>query len=95
MFRLWGKILKNNRMIKQHTAQIDIYHLSTTEALEYCMNEICNEFDIQKPMWFPLNQRDFQNYGRVVFRSDNFIEDIDFDAFEIEFIKEEKKKHRH
>ncbi|MDK2809408.1 MAG: hypothetical protein PWR27_117 [Petroclostridium sp.] len=94
MFRLWGKIIKNNRIIKQYIAQCDRNNLSQKEMLELCIEEICRELDIQQPMWFSLHERDFAGYGRVTFRADAFIEEIEFDAFEIELIKEEKKKKR-
>jgi len=94
MFRLWGKIIKNNRIMKQYTATHVKDEASENEMLDICITEICLSFDIQKPLWFPVHKKDFSVYGRTSFKADAFIEQIDFDAFEIELIREEKKKKR-
>ncbi|WHH60989.1 hypothetical protein [Petroclostridium sp. X23] len=92
MFRLWGKIIKNNRMTNQYIAQYAKNDISQSEMLEVCLEEICREFDIQKPLWFHVHTKDFAIYGRASFNQDAFIEEIDFDTFEIELVREEKKK---
>jgi len=86
MFRLWGKIIKNNKIVNQYTAEIEETGFSEAEMLDICIDEICKKFDIQKPLWFPLNKKDYAAYGRTVFRTDSFMENIDFDFFEIERI---------
>ncbi|MGE4282677.1 MAG: hypothetical protein AB7G87_03060, partial [Clostridia bacterium] len=65
---------------------------SENQILDICLSEICREFDIQKPLWFPVHKKDFAVYGRASFKADAFMEQIDFDIFEIELIRDEKKK---
>ena len=92
MYRLWGKIISRNSIVQQYTAECNDTDLSKEECLNICIDQICNAFDIQKPLWLPLNKRDYKNYGSTQFRADCFMEEIDYDFFEIEYIKEEKKK---
>jgi len=40
--------------------------------------------------WLPKNQREYEDYRRVVLNQDNFIEAIDFDTLEIEVLDNEK-----
>ncbi|MDK2799571.1 MAG: hypothetical protein PWP27_910 [Clostridiales bacterium] len=94
MLKLWGKMIKNNRIIEQYTAEYAKNDLSKSEMVNLCVEEICREFDIQKPMWFPLNVKDFAKYGRTVFKADNFIEEIEFDSFEVELLDDEIEKKR-
>ncbi len=92
MFKLWGKIIKNNRIIQSYTSECDNNNLSKKELVNICLEEICREFDIQKPLWLPIHEKDFNRYYKAKFNADAFMEEIEFDAFEIEFVEEQKKK---
>ncbi|MCG8500943.1 MAG: hypothetical protein MJB12_11115 [Firmicutes bacterium] len=92
MFRVWGKIVKNNKMVQSYTAQYDKSDLSEREMLDLCMEEICREFDIQKPLWLSLHEKDLARYGKVTFNADAFMEEIDFDTFRIEVLVEKDLK---
>ena len=88
MFRLWGKIRKNNKTVRDITVTSEEPGLSREERLQECIQKICYEFDLQRPMWLPNNQRDYDKYQRVELIQDNFIEVIDFDFLELELIDE-------
>lgn len=90
MLRLWGKIIKNNR-IKFHEEAICNEEIEFQQQLKKCIIELCNTFDIQKPYWLPKNLEEFNRIGKTSFNGDNFIEEIDFDRFEIEIIEEKDK----
>jgi len=90
MLRLWGKIIKNNK-IKIHEEAICNEDIEFQQQLKKCIIEICNKFDIQKPYWLPKNLEEFNRISKTSFSQDNFIEEIDFDRFEIEIIEEENK----
>jgi hypothetical protein len=77
MFRLWGKIRKNNKTVRDIVVK-----------LQECIQKICYEFDLQRPMWLPKNQREYDKYHWVVLTQDNFIEPIRFDSLELELIDE-------
>ncbi len=88
MFRMWGKIWKNNRLIRDTTVQISDYSLSRTSMVFQALDEICYEFDLSKPSWLDVNISEFQRVAKTKFVQDNFIEQIPFDSLEIQVIEE-------
>jgi len=90
MYRIWGILRHNNKIIADMVAVCDDSSLTDDEKLQECILKICNEFDLQKPMWLPKNQREFDKYNRAVLNQDNFIETISFDTLELELLDSKK-----
>lgn len=88
MFRMWGKIWKDNRMTQDTTICCSDYSLSRTAMVFQSLDEICSQFDLGKPIWLDANITEFQRMARTRFRQDNFIEAIPFDYLEIQIIEE-------
>lgn len=88
MFRLWGKIFKDNRMIKDTVIENGDYTMSRTAMIFAALDEICYEFDLSKPIWLESTIQDFKLHDKARFSKDNFIDDIDFDYLEIQVIEE-------
>lgn len=88
MFRMWGKIMKDNHLLKDTTISIRDYSLTRTAMVYQALDEICYEFDLGKPIWLDANIIDFQAHAKTRFRQDNFIEHIDFDFLELQVIEE-------
>lgn len=89
MFRLWAKIFKNNHMLKDLTVSNQNVKLTRTQKIFQAIDEICIEFDLGKPIWLNMNVEEFKKHDKVRFRSDNFIEEIDFDYLEVQVIEED------
>jgi len=87
MFRLWGKILKDNRLIKD-TVVTDDTDCSRTQKILEALESICLQFDLSKPIWLELNINEFKMRGKTRFYPDSFIEPIDFDYLEIQVLEE-------
>ena len=87
MFRLWGKIFKENRLIKD-TVICDDSDDTRTHKIFHALDSICYEFDLSKPIWLDSTIREFQKRDKVRFNQDNFIDPIDFDYLEIHVIEE-------
>ena len=87
MFRLWGRIWKDNHMLKDTVICIDS-DLNRTRKVYQALEEICYEFDLGKPIWLSSNINDFKRHAKTRFTKDSFIEQIDFDYLEIEVIEE-------
>lgn len=87
MIKLWGKIIKNNKIVMQDVA-ICNEDIDYQEQLKKCIIDICYSFDIQKPYWLNKNLTEYNNLKKTSFNHDNFIEEINFDRFEIEVIEE-------
>lgn len=88
MFRLWGKIIKDSKIIKDHIAFDYDYSKSRTDMILNALTDICHNFDLAKPIWLKANIDDFKSHNKTRFINDNFIEAIDFDYLEIQIIEE-------
>lgn len=89
MFRIWGQLFKNHKVIQDHVVCIEDYTLTRTKKVYQALEEICYEFDLAKPVWLKANQDEFICHSRTRFTQDNFIEHIDFDYLDFQVIEEE------
>jgi len=88
MFRLWGKIISDNRLIKDFVVE-DSSDDTRTHKIHHAIDELCLKFDISHPIWLDANIRDFKQFDKVRFTSDNFIDSYSFDYLEIHVIEED------
>lgn len=91
MLRIWGRIIKDNKTLKDEVVMSDLEG-SYQDNLKACINELCYKFDIAKPYWLSTNMEEFNRRGKTIFTKHNFIEEIDFDKLTIEELKEDKKQ---
>ena len=88
MFRMWGKLIRNNKVTKDVTISIGDYSLSRTQMVFQALDEICYALDLGKPIWLDANVAEFKRRSRTRFGQDHFIEQIPFDYLEIQVIEE-------
>lgn len=88
MFRLWGKIFKDNRML-QDTTICDESEDTRTHKVFRALEEMCYEFDLGKPIWLENTIAEFKRHAKARFYQDNFVEQIEFDFLEIQVIEED------
>ncbi|SCP96343.1 hypothetical protein [Anaerobium acetethylicum] len=88
MFRLWGKIIKDNRLIKDMVV-CNKEDASRTSKVFHALDEICYTFDLSKPIWLDSTVADFKRHDKTRFTKDSFIDSIDFDYLEIHVIEED------
>lgn len=87
MFRLWGKLWKGNHLIRDTVVEDDSDD-TRTHRIFRALEQICYEFDLEKPLWLDATVSEFKRHSKARFYQDNFIEDIDFDYLEIQVIEE-------
>ena len=87
MFRLWGKIFKDNQML-QDTVICDDSSDTRTHKIFNALDEICYTFDLSKPIWLDSTIAEFKKHDKARFYQDNFVDSIDFDYLEIHVIEE-------
>lgn len=87
--RIWGKIMKDNRLVKDEVVEIYDYGMSRTKKVYRALEEMCYRFDLAKPIWLDVNKDDFIRHARTKFTKDNFIEDIEFDFLDFQVIEED------
>lgn len=71
MFRIWGKIWKENHMLDDVVIECDDSTLNRTRKVYYCLEEICNTFDLGKPIWLDQNKKEFILHDKVRFYQDS------------------------
>ena len=60
MFRMWGKIWKDNRLKQDTIICISDYSLSRTQMVFQALEDICYQLDLGQPIWLETNIRDFE-----------------------------------
>lgn len=88
MFRMWGKLWKDNHLIRDTVICQTDYRMSRTAMVFQSLDDICYEFDLSKPIWLDTNIKEFQRTAKTRFSQDSFIEHIEFDFLEIQIIEE-------
>lgn len=88
MFRLWVKIIKENRLVADTVIE-DTSDKTRTHKIFDGLEEACVKFDLGKPMWLDSTVSDFKRLSKARFTKDNFIEPIDFDYMEIQVLEED------
>lgn len=88
MFRLWAKIMKDNRLIADTVICNDSNDTRTHKVFR-ALEEIAYQFDLGKPIWLDATINEFKRHDKARFYQDNFIETIDFDFLEIHVIEED------
>ena len=88
MFCIWGKLIKDNHLLKDTTVCDNSDRTRTTKVFD-ALDKMCSEFDLGKPIWLDSNIREFQRHAKTRFRQDSFIEEIEFDYLEFHVIEED------
>lgn len=88
MFRLWGKIWKENHLVKDSTYCEDGDDTRTHKIFKG-LEHFCYEFDLGKPIWLDSTVKNFQKHSKARFYQDSFMEEIPFDYLEIQVIEED------
>lgn len=89
MFRLWAKIFKDNRMLRDIVICNDDPSLNRTRKIYTAIDDVCYQFDLSKPIWLESTINDFKRHDKTRFTQDNFMDSIDFDYLEIHIIEED------
>ena len=78
MFRLWGKIFKDNHMLRDTVIEDDRNDTRTHKI-----------FDSLDQIWLDPNIQEFKRHSKTRFYQDSFIEEIPFDYLELQVIEED------
>ena len=87
MFRLWGKEFKDNRMLRDIVI-CDETDDTRTHKIFNALDQICDEFDLSKPLWLDATVAEFKRHAKARFYQDTFVDSIVFDYLKIQVIEE-------
>ena len=90
MLKIWGKLIKDNRIIVDEVSMSQLED-NYQENLKMCITELCYKFDIATPYWLKSNIQEYNKRLKTSFDENNFIEEIYFDKFMIEELKQNEK----
>ena len=88
MFRVWAKIWKDNKLIKDTVVENRTEDTRTHKVFA-ALEQVCYEFDLSVPIWLDSNVQEFQRVAKTRFKADNFVDTISFDALEFQIIEED------
>lgn len=84
MFRIWAKVMKEGRIVKQTTYERE--ERFTYARLFHYLTEICDELDIPTPVLLKTHAFNYAKFRHTVFRTADFMEEVDFDKLILENI---------
>ena len=87
MMRIWFKIFKDNKMLRD-TVICDDTGETRTHKIFNALDAACYEFDLGKPLWLDATVAEFKRHDKARFNQDNFIESLEFDYLEIQITEE-------
>ncbi|MCD8202008.1 MAG: hypothetical protein LUD47_08085 [Clostridia bacterium] len=82
MFKIWGKVLKDGKIISQTTYESD-EKFAYSNFFEY-LTSICAEMDIATPVLLKTHIFSYAKYNTVSFIPRDFMEPVDFDKLVLE-----------
>lgn len=82
MIKVWGKVIKKERIIKSQTIEIDPSTMSFFDMLK----TICLDMNIPTPVLLDKHVYDFNVFHFSTFKPDDYVESIDFDSFIIQLL---------
>lgn len=83
---IWVRLMKKNRIDKDMTAPCSL------ETWQEALENVCQKMDVPRPMILPRHERDWEQFSQARFLPDHFVESVNFDRMEVEFIDPDKKK---
>ena len=88
MARLWLKIIRGHRISEQLAETCTVGNERET------LTEMCKQLDLPTPIWLNKHVNEYESFRRTSFTAGHFIEEIDFERMEIEFLDDTGKKRK-
>lgn len=82
MIRIWAKVLKNDKILKQYVFEMD-GEIDYSEFFSY-LKDICENLDIATPVLIKTHLFNYAKYNNVRFTQSDFVEQIPFDKLVLE-----------
>ncbi len=83
---LWVRVIRHHRTARQATVPCE------RDDPEEALSRACHELDLSRPLWLEKNDREWREFAQTRFLPDAFVETVDFERLEIEFIDPDAKK---
>lgn len=70
MFRVWAKIWRENKLIKDTVVE-DESEDTRTHKIFHALEKACYEFDLSVPIWLDSNVEEFKRVAKTRFKSNS------------------------
>ncbi len=84
MFRIWAKVMKDGRIVKQTTYERE--ERFSYDAFFGYVAEICDALDVPTPVLLKTHLFHYAKFNHAVFRPSDFMESVPFDRLVLENI---------
>lgn len=82
MIKIWAKVIKNDKIIKQAVLEKD-GQIDYSEFFSY-VRELCETLDIPTPVIIKTHLFNYAKYNVLRFKKDDFVDTISFDKLVLE-----------
>ena len=82
MIKIWGKVSSKERLIKSKTIKVDTQKTTFFEML----SSLCHALNIPTPVLLDKHVYDFNLFNHCTFKPDDFIEEVVFDSFIVQYV---------
>lgn len=82
MFRIWAKVMKEGRILKQITYERE-EKFSYADFFGY-LSDICDKLDVPTPVLLKTHLFQYAKFRHVVFRPSDFMEGVPFEKLVLE-----------
>lgn len=90
--RVWVMIRKKQRIEKQYIYKVEPTTIIDENNIHELMAEGCKKLDLAHPIILPKHIQQLNEYRKTSFYAFDYMEEIAFDAFDIELVEDETKK---
>ena len=84
MVKIWGKLLCDNKIVKDTTIEVDAHSTTFFDMLK----QLCAKLSIPTPVLLSKHVYDFNLFNICTFKPDDFVESVFFDRFELSHLVE-------
>lgn len=82
MVKIWGKVIKNERILKNYVLEVDEANTSFFDMLK----NMCEKLNIPTPVLLDKHVYDFNVFNMSTFKPDDFIESVKFNRFTLQLV---------
>ena len=82
MIRIWAKIIKNGKIVKQYVYERE--GLTDYSLFFDYVKDVCEALDVPTPVLIKTHLFNYAKYNNVKFKQDDFVERINFDKLVLE-----------
>ena len=82
MVKIWGKVIKSERIIKSYVLEIDESSTSFFDMLK----TMCEKLNVPTPVLLDKHVYDFNVFNMSTFKPDDFIENVKFNRLTLQLV---------